>query len=412
MIAAAGMGTAQAAGAPDPVKPWTTGSVEHTGPVPGGYASWKDLLLDQQKMVRAADRITAALADGGEGYAGVIAAPENRELRVYWKGKPAKAINDLVGRLRRDVAISVLPARYSARELREAARLIRAGSGTLSSIAPLQDGSGLTTSTTTLGAARTAIAGAAVPVDLEYGVRPELASRWNDIPPWYGGGAWRNAGTGAGCSTGFAVAYQGAQGIWTAGHCGNPGQGATDPTGQVIGQVSTKVASLDLLFISAGGGGRIFNNPVGNVFTEYSNPVIGTQSSYVGLFVCTSGAYSGTNCNIRVTAVGVTLSIPSVPGGSLRHGPGRAAVVHQRDRRGRQRRSGRGREPQRQHPGVRRRCGLRPRQRHLRTVHRLCDRRPYLRLAHVLLPVEQRDRGLPWNGHRHRMIGGLGCDMQ
>ncbi|WP_329089116.1 MULTISPECIES: hypothetical protein [unclassified Streptosporangium] len=317
MIAAAGMGTAQAAGAPDPVKPWTTGSVEHTGPVPGGYASWKDLLLDQQKMVRAADRITAALADGGEGYAGVIAAPENRELRVYWKGKPAKAINDLVGRLRRDVAISVLPARYSARELREAARLIRAGSGTLSSIAPLQDGSGLTASTTTLGAARTAIAGAAVPVDLEYGVRPELASRWNDIPPWYGGGAWRNAGTGAGCSTGFAVAYQGAQGIWTAGHCGNPGQGATDPTGQVIGQVSTKVASLDLLFISAGGGGRIFNNPVGNVFTEYSNPVIGTQSSYVGLFVCTSGAYSGTNCNIRVTAVGVTLSIPSVPGGSL-----------------------------------------------------------------------------------------------
>ncbi|MEU3166103.1 hypothetical protein [Streptosporangium sp. NPDC006930] len=28
-------------------------------------------------------------------------------------------------------------------------------------------------------------------------------------------------------------------------------------------------------------------------------------------------------------------------------------------------------------------------------VHRLCERRPYLRLAHVPLPVEQRDRGLP-----------------
>ncbi|MFC6081355.1 chymotrypsin family serine protease [Sphaerisporangium aureirubrum] len=318
VLAVAGTGTAGAASAPDPVKPKATGPVEHTGPVPGGYASWTDLLLDQQKMVRAADRITATLGRDGDGYAGVVLAPESRELRVYWKGEPPARVGDLVGRLRRDVAISVLPARYSARELeREANRLIRAGSGTLSSIAPLQDGSGLTASTASLGAARTAVAGAAVPVTLEHGVRPVPASRWDDYPPWYGGGAWRNTVTGASCSTGFAVASQGATGIWTAGHCGVPGQAAADPTGQAIGPITAKIPNRDVLLISASSGGRVFNNPVGNVLTEYANPVIGTQSSYVGLFVCTSGAYSGTNCNIRVTAVGVTLIVPTLPGGWL-----------------------------------------------------------------------------------------------
>ncbi|MEU8038234.1 hypothetical protein [Streptosporangium sp. NPDC049078] len=41
----------------------------------------------------------------------------------------------------------------------------------------------------------------------------------------------------------------------------------------------------------------------------------GTQNFHVGLLVCPSSAYSATNCNIRVITVGVTLNIPSVPGG-------------------------------------------------------------------------------------------------
>ncbi|MFC6081354.1 chymotrypsin family serine protease [Sphaerisporangium aureirubrum] len=315
VLAVAGTGSAGAASAPDPVKPRVTGPVEHTGPVPGGYASWKDLLLDQRKMVEAAGRITAALRRNGDGYAGVIAAPENRELRLYWKGKPPGYIDGLVGSLRRDVAISVLPARYSARELeREANRLIRENSGVLTSIAPSQDGSGLTASTASLGAARTAISGAAVPVTLEHGVRPELSSRWDDSPPWWAGGAWGVNGGPAICSTGFAVTYLGASKLLSAAHCASVGQTATDPTGQVIGPVTHVSLPRDLLLIGTNSGGRVFNNPInanGNaiVSTEYSNPVIGTSSSVVGLFVCTSGAFSGTNCNIRVTAVNVTINV-------------------------------------------------------------------------------------------------------
>ncbi|MER6824626.1 hypothetical protein ABT352_01365 [Streptosporangium sp. NPDC000563] len=317
MIAAAGMGTAQAAGAPDPVKPRATGSVEHTGPVPGGYASWKDLLLDQQKMVKAADRITAALADDGDGYAGVIAAPEDRELRVYWKGKPAKAINDLVDRLRRDVAISVLPARYSARELEgEANRLIRANRDLITSIEPLQDGSGLKATTASAGATRTAISGAAVPVTLEHGVQPKVASRWNDSPPWWGGSVWGTPSPA--CTTGFAVTYQGVPKMLTSAHCASVGQTAVDPTGQVIGTVTHSNSSRDVLLVDTNAGGRVFNNPVGSVATEFSSSVVGTTSSIVGQFVCTSGGFSGTNCTIKIIAVNVTINVGWLIQGTVR----------------------------------------------------------------------------------------------
>ncbi|MFC6081353.1 chymotrypsin family serine protease [Sphaerisporangium aureirubrum] len=317
VIAAAGMGTAQAASAPDPVKPQTTRPVEHTGPVPGGYASWKDLLLDQQKMVKAADRIAAAVARNGGGYAGVVAAPENRELRVYWKGKPSKAINDLVGQLRRDVAISVLPAQYTARELEsEANRLIRANRDLITSIEPLQDGSGLAATTASVGATRTAIAGAAVPVTLSQGVQPKVASRWDDSPPWWGGSVWGTPSPA--CTTGFAVTYQGATKILSSGHCASVGQTAADPTGQAIGTVTHSNSARDVLLIGTSAGGRVFNNPVGNVATEFSNPVIGTTSSVVGMFVCTSGGFSGTLCNIRVAAVNVTINVGWLINGTVR----------------------------------------------------------------------------------------------
>ncbi|MFC4532515.1 hypothetical protein [Sphaerisporangium dianthi] len=317
VLAAAGMGTAQAASAPDPVKPQATGSVEPTGPVPGGYASWKELLLDQRKMVKAADRITAALADFGDGYAGLMAVPESRELRVYWKGKPSKAFNDLLGLLRRDVAISVLPAQYTARELEgEANRLIRANRDLITSIEPLQDGSGLKATTASVGATRTAISGAAVPVTLEYGVRPKVASRWDDSPPWWGGSVWGTSSPA--CTTGFAVTYQGATKMLTSAHCASVGSTAKDPTGQVIGSVTHSNSARDVLLIGTNAAGRVFNNPLGNVATEINNPVIGTTSSIVGLFVCTSGGFSGTNCTIKVTAVNVTINVGWLIQGTVR----------------------------------------------------------------------------------------------
>ncbi|MFC7385922.1 chymotrypsin family serine protease [Sphaerisporangium rhizosphaerae] len=313
-------GQAAAAPAPSPVKDTTARPIEPAGAVPGGFASWKDLLATQEKLVKAADRITAAVkAQGGAGFAGIVAAPENHELRVYWKGNAPRHIGNLVGQVRREVPVSVLPAAYSARELeREMNRLVRRSPDAITAIAPNVDGSGLTVSGVDSGLTRSKVADSAVPVTVEAGVKPTLATRWDDSPPWWGGGAWRNANTGGGCSTGFAVTYGGTSRMLSAGHCGDAGQTATDPTGQVIGSISPDNNGLDVLLINGTSAGRVFNNNVGSTSPEFSNPVIGTTSSYVGLWVCTSGAYSGTNCSIQVQQVGVTINVGYLITGTVR----------------------------------------------------------------------------------------------
>ncbi|MGV9779613.1 hypothetical protein, partial [Streptosporangium sp. NPDC003464] len=179
-LAMVAMGAAQATAAPvpvpapAPVRDAGTRAVEPAGRVPGGFASWKDLLATQEKLVKAADRVTAAVrTQDGTGFAGIIAAPENRELRVYWKGDIPERVSALVGRLRRDVPVSVLPAAHSARELEsETDRLVRASGGAITSIAPNADGSGLTVSGADYGLTRSKVADSAVPVTVEAGVTP------------------------------------------------------------------------------------------------------------------------------------------------------------------------------------------------------------------------------------------------
>ncbi|MGJ6967350.1 hypothetical protein ACSDR0_36075 [Streptosporangium sp. G11] len=306
-LAVVTMSVAQATA--DRVEGAFTRAVEPTGKAPGGFASWKDLLATQERLVKAADRVTAAVETRDDtGFAGIIAAPENRELRVYWKGDTPGHISDLVGRLRRDVPVSVLPAAHSARELEsETNRLVRTLGDAITSIAPNADGSGLTLSVAGHGPTLSKIVDSAVPVTVEAGVTPAPASRWNDAAPWLGGAAWRNAGTGRACSTGFAVTLGGASWMLSAAHCGSVGQTATDPTGQVIGPIAYANTSRDVMLIRAGTSGRVYNNDPGTVSPEFSNPVVGTSASYPGMWLCTSGASSGTICLCQVKMTNVTI---------------------------------------------------------------------------------------------------------
>ncbi|MEO3814641.1 hypothetical protein ABGB17_37075 [Sphaerisporangium sp. B11E5] len=314
VLAVVGLGPApaDAAPTPGPAKDSAPRAVEPVGEVPGGFASWKDLLVTQDKLVSAADRVTAAVKAGdGTGFAGIVAAPENRELRVYWKGDTPASIAGLVGLLRRDVPVRVLPAAYSARELeRETNRLIRTSGGALTSITPNADGSGLTVSGADRGLARAKVAGSAVPVTVEEGVTPAPAySRWNDSAPWWGGAAWRIAGSTQtiGCSTGFAVTLGGATRMLSAGHCGTPGQVATDPTNEVIGAISYVNVNRDLMLITTNAGARVYNNDFAATPPEWGNPVAGATGSYTGMYICTSGAYSGTVCLCQVRATNITI---------------------------------------------------------------------------------------------------------
>jgi hypothetical protein len=305
-MAISGTPTASAQG---PRKDRTTRAIEHVGPVPGGFASWKDLLAFQDRLVDAADRITEAVRrDADSGYAGIVLSPEDRELRLYWKGRQPESIAALVAGLRGDVTVRTLSAPHSARRLSaEAAKLTRRDGGKITSVAPTPDGSGLTVAGPKIEAARAAADEVSVPVTFHQGVKPAPATRWNDSPPWWGGAAWRNAATGGGCSTGFAVLHAGVTKILSAGHCGAVGNTATDPRGEVMGAISNDDSTRDVLLIDARSAGRVLNNQIGNTSVEFSNPVIGTIGSYAGLWVCTSGAYSGTNCGIRAKQAGVSI---------------------------------------------------------------------------------------------------------
>ncbi|MFD2348214.1 hypothetical protein ACFSTC_00635 [Nonomuraea ferruginea] len=360
-------------------------------------------MATQEKLVKAADRVTAAVKTRGDtGFAGIVAAPENRELRVYWKGDTPERIGDLVGRLRRDVPVSVLPAAYSARELEsEMNRLVRASGGAITSIAPNVDGSGLTVSGADHGLTRSKVAGSAVPVTVEAGVTPAPASRWNGDAPWLGGAAWRNAGTGLGCSTGFAVTLGGVSWMLSAAHCGSVGQTATDPTGQVIGPIAYANTSRDVMLIRANTAGRVYNNDPAATPPEFSNPVVGTSASYVGMWLCTSGAYSGTVCLCQVKAINVTILGPrDTFRGLVRV---ESPTYKNAAKPGRQRRPGGDSGTVRHHPAVRGRGHLPHRHQCSGALHRLRRHRPGLLLAAVLRAVEQRDLRIPGNRRHDRL---------
>ncbi|MEU7773814.1 hypothetical protein AB0C44_21045 [Micromonospora taraxaci] len=285
------------------------GSFVDSTPVPGGFASWSELLRLQQRMNNAAAQITnAAQRSANSGFAGIVADPTNRHLKVYWKGEPPA---NLVANARATVATQVLPAAYSQRELLAAADRLRAKAGDeITTVGPRADGAGLLVGTQDGLLGATALAG--VPVTVQTKVAAAPATRWDDTAPWWGGAAWRNATTGGGCSTGFGVFKNGNARILSAAHCGNLNNVATDPTGQAMGTVSFRNAGTDTLLLSGGSGGRVFNNSTdaqGNVVSEFSNQVIGASASQVGNWVCTSGAYSGTRCSIQVKARNLCINV-------------------------------------------------------------------------------------------------------
>jgi hypothetical protein len=276
----------------------TEASILAGTPVPAGFASWEELLRVQDKLNRAAAQVIAGTnSKADSGFAGVVANPLDRELKVYWKGHaPAR----LITTAQTTAPLTMLPAAYSKVELAAATkRLLAKAADKISTVGPRPDGAGLIVGTQHGLADAAELAGVAVTV--QTGVSASPASRWDDSSPWWGGGAWRTPA--GGCSTGFGVWHGGITRVLSAGHCAAVGDVATDPTGEVIGTVVQKNDVSDTLVIDAAAAGIIYNNSIdanGDVVSEFSNPVVGAQPSQVGNFVCTSGASSGTRCSIQV----------------------------------------------------------------------------------------------------------------
>src|SRR5215475_2046074 len=282
--------------------------------VPGGFTSWAELFATQDKLNAAANRI---LATGSAGYAGVVAAPDSHQLRVYWKGAVPAAVTSLAGQL--DVPVTFLPARFTQRQLVTEARRL-AADARVATAAPKADGSGVEVAVTTTRRSATDVLGTArVPLTVTAGQRPHtMFSRQNDIP-WFWGGSRYNTPVG-GCSNGFALSVPGSANVYeiSAGHCGDNGQGATIP-GQPspTGTITADNNARDTLAISypAGVYGAIYNGPW-NSSTGVG--VGGAVADFVGNFVCTGGASSGEHCGIQVQAVDQFVNVGYIIGPETR----------------------------------------------------------------------------------------------
>ncbi|MEV4416982.1 hypothetical protein [Catellatospora sp. NPDC049609] len=282
-------------------------------PRAGSNAS-AEIMAAQLPLVDAAQRLTD-LEPKFPGLGGLRLRVEDRTLEVWWKGEVPAEIREEIARQESELGIRVAlgESAYTQRELVEAAAVVperpEAYPG-LVRVGPLPDGSGLEVATTDPKAAmKYEFAVATTIVRAEEGGIQQL-SRANDSPPWWGGAQIRGAFPGAGsCSTGFAIKrmtlwWESWRGILTAEHCMfGGGMDFTDPTGQVVGRAEPAPARRlsDSLAIQTNSGARIYDGGVG--VGEFSKPVIGAVGNFPGLFVCTTGAFTGVHCNVRTDRI-------------------------------------------------------------------------------------------------------------
>ncbi|MEU5790685.1 S1 family peptidase [Micromonospora purpureochromogenes] len=284
-----------------------TPSAQPAEAVPGGFSSWRELFSVQERLNSAADEIMAAR---GDGFAGVVAAPEDRKLTVYWKGQVPGSVRDLAKRLA--VPVRFKPARFHQREMVAEAQRLAADPRAVSVSAKV-DGSGLAVTVTGRAPAagkQDVLRTARLPLSLSTASRPTLLNRQNDFAPYWGGARYYAAG---GCSTGFGVYWNDARQILSAGHCGSNGQVAYDGGGptNTMGSIINDNNPRDTLMIRVAAGGRIYTGPY-NAATSIG--VGGAVSDYVGNYVCTGGASSGEHCSIRVSVVNQFINVGYVIG--------------------------------------------------------------------------------------------------
>ncbi len=281
-------------------------------PVPAGFISWSDVYAFQTRLDTAAERI---LAVGRAENASIVAAPQNHELRVYWKGTVPGRVRNLVKDL--GVPVRFASAAYTHTELVAQAKRLIGANPAVAEVAPRPDGSGLNVTVVTGMAPADRVSlrtTTEMPLTITNGPRPEsMFNRQADIPGFWGGSAYTTPL--GGCTNGFPISTAGSPNnvyMLSAGHCGNN----TDPaniSGQPVptGTITAKVPCRDILLIHYpfGTGPEIY---VGGTTSSSGASVVGTASDFVGNLVDTGGALTGEHLNITVGAVDVFASINGI----------------------------------------------------------------------------------------------------
>lgn len=292
------------------VAPGASGLPLPKGPVPGGFATWTDLFGMQQRLNTKAMKIDkAARAAGQNNPVGIVAAPENRALRVYWHGTVPDSMRRHLSSRAGDAPVQVLPARYSATALYTAVRKL-AASGATSMAVPRPDGSGIAVRWAP-GTSRHHRTIDGIPVSLARGANPHGAKdipltgrcadgapycREDDTPPYYAGARL------SGCTVGWPLRLaNNAPALLTAGHCGASGETAYDGGGDMMGGYGNHSVGSDHATIGATGGGRMWDGNWQN--STFTKPIEGWTTPFVGNHLCTSGSRSGALCGFTITYV-------------------------------------------------------------------------------------------------------------
>ncbi|WP_336216236.1 S1 family peptidase [Nonomuraea sp. LPB2021202275-12-8] len=295
--------------ADDPGKTPVRNGTEPRDAVPAGFGSWSALFAEQTRLNAVADRILAT-AETADGYGGIIVAPENHEVRLYWRGEVPPAVQARIEEGRQIAPVRVSPAAHTqAQLLAEADRWAEAGQVT--GAAPEPDGSGVELSVAGDDTTPDQLQrpnGTSAPITLERGNQFTPAyNRQNDVPSYYAGGRILNKTAGNGCSSGFAVYDKyGTPGFLTAAHCGNLGSefydgGGTHDVANRMGNLSWRISNRDAAIVLANATANVFD---GGSASSTSNKVVQLWKAYVGNYVCNSGATMGEICLIQVTKIG------------------------------------------------------------------------------------------------------------
>jgi hypothetical protein len=316
------------------------GGSTHGEPVtrlPRGFSSWDDVFAVQNPLNQAGLQIErAAGARRGSGYTSYVVDVVDRHLTLYWHGRPSAAEQRVIAAVRgRGVHVVLRPARYSGEQLAARRNLIERDAGAhgarrILRITTSPDGSGIrvglsaaaervaTTGTQSdllravgdyLPHLRTAVAMGGVTVE-DAAPASQFAAREADIAPYWGGSLIRS-NAGDACSTGFAANWPatGQTYVITAAHCGEIGSVWQTLDGSFhnnyfLGEAVGNNKAYDAMFIDTtsygGSQGYVYNGPRVFQSGQYGLPVVGATHVGNGDYVCTSGAMTGTVCNIQV----------------------------------------------------------------------------------------------------------------
>ncbi|MEV7118997.1 hypothetical protein [Kitasatospora griseola] len=147
-------------------------------------------------------------------------------------------------------------------------------------------------------------AAGATPVRIQESPAALPLSRWNDVPPFFVGGALGPAtGSHAHCTSGIpgVSTVDGRRWLVTAGHCYNVGDTVFAAGGNLVGRVEAELPEIDSAFIEAKASRVTWDGFDEQGFTRTLN---GVRDVAVGDFVCQLGYGSKDVCDIRTTHAG------------------------------------------------------------------------------------------------------------